>query len=77
MYVFTICVVFVVQFQLDTSPLRGAVDSATFIFEYSSFPHFPPRYAGGLWEVFGMTSPCLRACTSLQFAFFVSLPRPH
>ena len=39
------------HFQLDTSPLRGAVGSATFRYGYSSFSHFSPRHVGGPREV--------------------------
>ena len=63
------------RFQLGTSPPRGTVGSATFLFLWLSPFASPPRYDGGLRESFGVTSPYHSACVLLQFVFFrLALP---
>ena len=63
--------------RLDTSLPRGAEGSVTFRLRYLLLPHPPPAVLVGLWEVFGMTFPCLGACVSLHFAFLRLAPPHH
>ena len=62
-----ICLLFVIRFQLGTSPSRGTVGCATLPFRVgfhiSSF--HPPRHAGDPWEGFDVGFPYHTACLSL------------
>ena len=64
-YFFLCCICFVFLAR-HFSP-RGAAGSVTLRLRYLLFPHLPPRRAGGLREIFGMTSHCLSACVPLHF----------
>ena len=79
------CVIFFVFFLfyfllLDASPRRGTVGSVTFHLGICCFflPPPSPPCRWGCGRFLGTTSPCLRACVSIQFTFLrLAPPPPH